>query len=114
MKNHLACRARLHTQNGTVLRQINEHTHDSSPALVGVRKTVTSLKRKAISDIEQTPATLRRNMTENLTQPEIVQLPTKDALRHVVERVRNDVNEAPAQPQSRENIFLPLWCSKKH
>lgn len=104
------------------MKEVNLHSHDSSPALVGVRRAVTQIKRKALDDVDQTPAAIRRNVSQNLSQSILSQMPPKDHVRRLVQRTRNDGNQIPVQPATRGDIVLPLRyfllhiiiCAKKH
>lgn len=48
------CKARIHTQNGDVIKETNQHTHDSSAVSVEVAKIVTKVKKRAADTMEGT------------------------------------------------------------
>lgn len=48
------CKARIHTRNGEIIKEVNQHSHDSSAVNVEVAQVVTKVKKRAAETTEGT------------------------------------------------------------
>lgn len=104
------CLVRIHTQDGTIVKSINHHTHDSSAATVEVLKIKTKIKDRATSTMEA-PAQIINNVLsydgKNVPRSVLAALPVQTALKKMIRRQRNEVNRAPPVPRSLEELEIP-------
>ncbi|XP_031342271.1 uncharacterized protein LOC116170185 [Photinus pyralis] len=100
------CKARLHTQNGEVIKQLNDHSHDSSSVGVEVATVITTIKRRAESTVENTVQVINQCIG-NLSQAGQAAIPNTAALRKVIRRKRNEIHNAPLDPAVLGDLVIP-------
>lgn len=87
---HVKCRARLHTDlEHNVVREMGVHICPSDEENVELQRMISEIKRRALETSE--PASVLREYTIQSSPAELVSLlPSKDAVRKIVQRVRKD------------------------
>lgn len=100
------CKARIHVNDGQVIKKINPHSHGANAAKVLVDVHVTAIKERAQNTMELT-SQLINNCLENANQACLGALPSTSALRKVVRRKRNAISNAPPNPVSVEALVIP-------
>ncbi|KFD46288.1 hypothetical protein M514_12823 [Trichuris suis] len=89
-KRHVfGCIARLHTSADTseVLKQINDHCHDSDPNTVEVNAYCAAIKRRAEETLEP-PDVIIDEEYKNTSPSVRSLLPSKEAMKKVIQRKR--------------------------
>lgn len=100
------CKARIHVNNGTVIKKINCHSHGANSAKVEADTVVTSIKQRATQTMEPTSQVINNCIT-NASQACQGTLPNQSALRKVIRRKRNAINCAPPDPLTLESLQIP-------
>lgn len=102
------CKVRVHSlvATGEVVKQINEHSHGSDAAQVGASSIITQIKARAL-DTTEIPSVVFNESLQNSTSAVQGKIPNKDAIRKVIQRVRNDNSAAPPLPLDRMSIVIP-------
>lgn len=100
------CKARVHTVDGLVTKNINQHSHESSSANIEVQKVVTKIKRRAEATIESTVQVINE-CTADIPHGAEGVLPQFSALSKLVRRKRIKVAAAPANPTDLQSLVIP-------
>jgi hypothetical protein len=100
------CKARIHTRDGEVIRKVNVHTHDSSAIDVEVAQVVTKMKRRAEETNEGTVVVINECL-RNTSQACHGRLPNIGAMRKLIRRKRNEIQAAPPNPTTLEELVIP-------
>lgn len=101
------CKGRLHTDlNDVILRRVGYHTHGSNAVGVQVAKVKTAMKRRAHETMEQ-PSQIITSVIQNIDQATMGQLPTRDAARKTIQRVRRQNAIFPPTPNSLAELVIP-------
>ncbi|KAL3124339.1 hypothetical protein niasHT_008571 [Heterodera trifolii] len=101
------CRGRLHTTlNDVVLKTVGVHTCNHSAANVIAQKITTGIKRRAAETME-TPAAIRAHTLQQIPTPVMAKIPTKNATKKLVKRVRHEIELPPPVPQTLQELELP-------
>ena len=98
-ENKNECKARIHTKNDEVTKELNHHSHGSSAASVEVAEIKTSIKRRAGESQEQ-PSTIINFCTENVSQDTQGALPKLDAMKQIVREKKKQNGPRPTKPYS--------------
>lgn len=108
LANGKRCQGRVYTdldnRSVTVVSAHGAHTGDA--ARVEVARAITTMKRRAV-DTQEIPTQIRTNTLQNMTLAARARLPDKAATTKRIQRVRQVVNAAPAQPVDRASIEIP-------
>ena len=100
------CKARLHTRNDRVVKELNEHSHGASAALVEVALVQTLLKKRAIETQEQ-PSAIVNACSENVSQAAQASFPRVESMKQIIRRKRNIMNIAPPNPINARELVIP-------
>ncbi|KAF0985637.1 hypothetical protein HZS_4142, partial [Henneguya salminicola] len=101
------CKARLHTTvTNMVLVQITQHSHGSDAAQLQVAKLKAGIKRRA-TETTEIPSVILNGALQQASTAVQATMPNKDAIRKVIQRRRNESQEAPPQPPDRASIIIP-------
>ncbi|XP_076039035.1 uncharacterized protein LOC143024138, partial [Oratosquilla oratoria] len=100
------CNARIHTQFGSVIKEVNKHSHNSSVSNVEVAKAYTALKRRAVDTIEK-PSVVISEILTNVSQVTLGSLPDASAMRKTIKRKRRAVSAPPPTPVDLQELELP-------
>lgn len=100
------CKARLHTKNGEVIKQLNLHSHGAAAVNVEVAAVITRIKRRAEETVENTSQVINECLA-NISQASQAALPNNSALRKVIRRKRNQIHAAPLDPVTLQELILP-------
>uniref|UniRef100_A0A914HNI5 MULE transposase domain-containing protein n=1 Tax=Globodera rostochiensis TaxID=31243 RepID=A0A914HNI5_GLORO len=101
------CRGHVHTSlNDVVLKTVGEHNCQHSAANVAKQQIVTGIKRRAAETME-TPAAIRAHAIQQIPTPVLANLPTKNATKKLVKRVRHEIDAPPPVPASIEQLVIP-------
>lgn len=107
-KRNEFCKARLHTNAETdeVIRLSQEHAHKSDAAQVSTSIVITRIKRAAV-ETTKIPSVILNESLQSSSPVVISRLPSKDAIRKMIQRSRNEIHAAPPQPADRQSIVIP-------
>lgn len=100
------CRARIHTLEREVIKRINEHTHPPSAIAIEVENVLTDARDRAERTCEP-PSTIINKCIEKMSVAGMAQLPNRQAMRKIIRRKRNEVNQVPENPRSIQELQLP-------
>jgi hypothetical protein len=101
------CKGRAITtfRNGShYLKKFVEHDHSPQPSNAKVAKTIGQIKQKARATRDK-PVQIIQDITVNMSQEYHPYMPSFNALRSRIKRVK--LAEMPAQPQTIEEINVP-------
>ncbi|KAB0805304.1 hypothetical protein PPYR_02274 [Photinus pyralis] len=100
------CKARIHTENGSVVKKVNDHSHDSSAARVEVQAAVSRIKERA-GEVMETTAQVINACIGELSEVAHATMPSHGSLRKIIQRKRNLVRAAPPAPERVEDLIIP-------
>lgn len=101
------CKARVKlSANDEFLEQFNDHTHPPSQTKVEVTKVKAKVKERA-STSNETPQQVLAAELQNVSETSIVSLPCLNNVRRNIRRHRENDNDMPPVPASRE-VMPPL------
>ena len=106
-RDQLRCRGRattLFTEDQHYLVKATEHNHAAEASRVKVVKSLNLLKERAQQTTEQ-PVQVIQRVVAGSSQEICPYLPSRDALRQTVKRVRR--TNLPAEPQSLATLIIP-------
>ena len=83
------------------LKKFVEHNHSSQPSNAKVAKTISQIKQRACATRDK-PVQIIQDITVNMSQEYHPYIPSSNALRSRIKRVKRA--EMPAQPQTIEEI----------
>lgn len=89
-KKH-ACKARIHVQNGEIVKYINEHSHYPTPAKIERDRVLTQIKQRARDTVESSSIVVNESL-QNLSQACQDIMPDNRSLKKMVRRQRNSVS----------------------
>lgn len=107
-RDQLQCSGRaitLFTEDQHHLLKATEHSHAAEASRVKVIKSLNLLKERAQQTTDQ-PVQVIQNVVASSSQEICPYLPSRDALRQTVKRVRR--SNLPAEPQSLANLSIPI------
>ena len=87
LRNKSACKAKLHVLDDQVIKQVNDHTHVASRAVVESSKVRQEMKKRAI-ETEETPQQIISQSVTLLSEQAAVAMPPF----HKLELVINGLN----------------------
>ncbi|KAK4879528.1 hypothetical protein RN001_007674 [Aquatica leii] len=99
------CKARVHTRNKTVRKEINLRSHDSSAVIVEVAQFLTNVKKRAAETMERAIQVINECVA-NTTQACHGKSPNNCTLIKVVRRKRNKIQAALPNPIRLEDLIL--------
>ncbi|KAF0986231.1 hypothetical protein HZS_3584 [Henneguya salminicola] len=100
------CKARLHTTvNNLVLMQMNQHSHGSDAAQLQVAMVMSGIKRRA-TETTGIPSVILNDAIQQTSTAVQGKMLNKDAIRKVIQRRRNENQEASPQPVDRASIII--------
>ena len=102
-----SCKARLHTKGTQIIKRTNEHLHDSDIRHVRSMKVKIGMKRRARESIDHVHHIVGEEL-ESATVETTIKLPKVDSLKRTIRRVSQSNNNVPAQPESLEELIIPL------
>jgi hypothetical protein len=102
------CPVRIHTSvdTGEIVKTMHTHNHDSDAAAVQVSLIRTSIKRRA-EDTVETPSQLLNHALQGTSVAVQGQMPNKDAVRRMVQRVRDEIDASPHAPLNLRSLVIP-------
>lgn len=107
-----SCKARVHTDlHNIVVKSLNEHTHDSDPALFQAKMIVSQSKIYALVSNEN-PINLYSQALASASLSVHGKMPSKDSFRKTIQRTRNIHNRAPVNPQNLNELSIPFEYSR--
>ncbi|KAK9752397.1 FLYWCH zinc finger domain [Popillia japonica] len=86
------CKARLHLVKREVVKTLNSHNHEPSAAKVAADQVITKIKKTGCRD-------------PRIDVPRA--LPNQPALKKLIRRKRNEINQAPANPITLSALEIP-------
>ncbi|CAB4402207.1 unnamed protein product [Rhizophagus irregularis] len=92
------------------LQKFSEHNHAAEASRVNVVKTIKVLKDQA-QQTNDHPVQIIQNIVANSSQEIFPYLPSRDALRQSIKRIRHS-DDSPVEPQSLENLIIPEHMKK--
>lgn len=100
------CKARVHVVNHEVVKCINTHNHEPSAAKVAADKIVTKIKKRAVETQESTCQVINECI-QNTDVACQGALPNQQALKKLIRRKRNEINQAPSNPTTLADLEIP-------
>ncbi|CAH1114903.1 unnamed protein product [Psylliodes chrysocephalus] len=102
------CKCCIHISNDVIIKQINNHSHDSNAAKVEVDCFRGKIKIRARETMEQTCQVINACLNEaDLSQATQAALPKNAVLKKMIRRTRNVINAAPPAPLRIELLMIP-------
>ena len=101
-----SCKGRIHTKDGEVINEINQHGHGSSAASVEAAHVKCAIKHRATETLENTSTVINQCLTE-VSQAAHGVLPRMDSLKKTVRRTRNEAQQAPCNPVNLFDLEIP-------
>ena len=86
-RNKFACKAKLHVLNDQVIKQVNDHTHVASRAVVESSKVRQEMKKRA-RETEETPQQIISQSVALLSEQAAVAMPPIHHIRRDIRRQR--------------------------
>jgi len=105
------CKALVHTSDGLVVHQFNEHTLAPSAAAVEALHIVNQIRLDAAT-IHDTPRQIITNRIGDISDAVAGQLPSLDAFRQRVHNVRHVDMAVPANPRTLGELEFPEQFKK--
>lgn len=107
------CKALLHTSEATnnVQKLVNEHCHGSDAAGIEVTQICTVIQKRA-EETQEAPAMILIHLYEDASVAVQGRLPSNLAMRKIIQRRRQKIMAAPAQPEGLASLVLPEAYSK--
>ncbi len=100
------CSARLHTKLGSIVKEINIHSHNSSAMNVEAAIIATKLKLRAEETMEQ-PSVVINEILTNTPEATHGSLPKAHAMKKTIRRKRNQIRNAPLNPVDLNQLTFP-------
>ena len=101
------CKARVHTVDGLVMKELHEHSHLQEERHVQIAKVLTVVKeRAATANDMSTPANIISDATVGLPGAVRAHIVKKNVER-TIQRTRLRTAAAPANPQNCEDLEIP-------
>jgi len=100
------CKVRLHENGGTVILEMGRHVHRPNPGRLEALKAVTAMKRRAEETEESTSCVISTQL-QRISQEAHGSLPSADALKRRVRRVRQRTGAALPNPTSLSTLVIP-------
>ena len=101
------CCARIHTRAGAVVKTLGEHaTHDSDPAKIFIKQTVSGMKRRA-SETDEAPSQIMNASLREVPDLVLGMLPTAAALKKTIRYVRGEFTQEPPSPANLNELVIP-------
>ena len=85
---------------------MNQHNHRSDAAQLRAAMIMTGIKKRA-TETTKIPSVILNSALQGTTTAVQAKMPNKDAIRKVIQRIRNDNRAAPPQPADRASIIIP-------
>uniref|UniRef100_A0A5S6QP73 FLYWCH-type domain-containing protein n=1 Tax=Trichuris muris TaxID=70415 RepID=A0A5S6QP73_TRIMR len=101
------CKATVHAfVTAEVIKEVNEHTHDSDPVPMEVTAVCNTIKRPT-EETTETPAMIINEVCAETSTVTLTQLSSSEAMKMIIRRKRRTVQGAPPQPIHRASIVVP-------
>lgn len=103
------CKGRVYSDrhdNEDSVEIIISHNHGADAAHVEVSRARTIIKERALNT-QENPSQITNTVSQSMTVAAKGRFPKQDVVRKVIQRVRNQVTAAPAQPINRASIIIP-------
>ena len=100
------CGARIHTKHGTVVKELNIHSHNPCAASVEVAKVTTKIKVRAATTMEN-PSVIINEVLANTSQGAQGSMPRAAAMKKIVRRKRKAISAAPPDPLNLMELTVP-------
>ena len=101
------CKARIHIQDGVVVKFLNAHAHEANPAKILVKQAVCeSMKARAAVTLES-PFQVINAALQGVPDCAMGLMPSQYALRKTIHNTRKQEAQAPALPTSVIDLEVP-------
>jgi hypothetical protein len=111
-RDALQCKGRAVTQlveGQHNLQRISDHNHAAEASRVNVIRTVNTLKERG-RETNEPPAQIIQTITASISHEIHPYLPSRDALRQTVNRIRS--SDLPVEPESLDDLVIPEDLTK--
>lgn len=98
------CKARVHTDNENIVKEVNEHNHSRDVVNIDVKRVIEEVKREA-RDTSDTPSQIIKKISLNVSDEVAGQLPSVTLLKKAINRVRKPTDLPTVT--STEDLNLP-------
>jgi hypothetical protein len=104
---NIKCRAKIHTANNSVVKEVNIHNHAANAARIDADRIVNKVKGTATST--QDSAHLIVSSAVAGVSPAVAgQLPSVIALKRTIRRSRQKATRALPNPTSLQDLHIPI------
>ena len=100
------CKARVHTKGMEIIKRANEHLHEPDEQAVTCQEVKIDMKRKA-SETQDSSHLIIGDSLLTVSEGVSCKLPKLTSLKRTIQRQRERVLAAPAQPLTLEELILP-------
>ena len=100
------CKARVLTKGSQIVKRTNEHLHEPDEESVTSQKVKLGVKRKA-SETQDSSHLIVGDSLLTVSDGVSVKLPKLTSLKRTIQRQRERILAAPAQPLTLEELILP-------
>lgn len=101
------CSARIHTRNDAIVKEPDGHNHGPDIAKAKTKAVVAEMKDRAAIAPESSTHQIVVASTSNLSIAVKGQMPSVACLKRTVQRLRQQENGAPPNPNSLEDLEIP-------
>ena len=99
------CNARLYIIHGAVIKKVNVHSHNPCAASVDAAKTITKIKMRAATTMEN-PSVIINEVLGNTAQGTQGAMPRPCAIKKIIRRKRKEISAAPPNPLNLRELTL--------
>ena len=107
-RNKFACKAKLHVLNDQVIKQVNDHTHVASRAVVESSKVRQEMKKSA-RETEEMPQQIISQSVALLSEQAAVAMPPIHHIRRDIHRQRKRAGNPLPVPQDKDFDIPPEY-----
>ena len=101
------CKARLHTDGMQTIKRINQHFHGPDIHKVSCLEVKAGIKQKAVQTQDSSHHISAEGVL-SISDMTSVKLPKMNSLKRTIQRKRSITNSIPVQPQSLEELQIPI------
>ena len=107
-RNKFACKAKLHVLDDQVIKQVSDHTHVASRAVVESSKVRQEMKKRA-RETEETPQQIISQSVALLSEQATVAMPPIHRIRRDIRRQRRRAGNSLPVPQDKDFDIPPEY-----
>ena len=108
-RNKFGCKAKVHVLDDQVIKQVNDHTHVASRAVVESSKVRQEMKKRA-RETEETPQQIISQSVALLSEQAAVAMPPIHHIRRDIHRQRIRAGNPLPVPQDKDFDISPKYA----